>query len=315
MAIIAFDDYDFIEGANSNAKAVISGLDIGHKQHFGEVFAVQFFDIVDQVRSNDIISIRDRMGAVVFMRAKQPISRRVINVEGDLIIDKREARPLSLTNRSSSTELHKKRTQSKLICTFEDEVSVKEIAAAARAMALGLPITIVGKHSTGKTEIAREVNKQAFGDIALTITDYHLLTVDNFEAYLFGENVRISFFDRDTHAATKAKLSLACRGAVLFKNAHTLKIKIQKVIAAAINYEDDEFQLEERPFMRSWLFSGPLDWEESAEFSKRFVNAIGSRRLTAPNLSQRTDFEKVALAILNSNSSEHILSPASLKIL
>ncbi|MBQ65500.1 MAG: transcriptional regulator, partial [Marinovum sp.] len=36
---------------------------------------------------------------------------------------------------------------------------------------------------------------------------------------------------------------------------------------------------------------------------------------TAPNLSQRTDFEKVALAILNSNSSEHILSPAALKIL
>ena len=315
VAMIAVDDYGFIEGANSNAKAVLSGLDIGRKQHFGEVFAVQFFDIVDQVRSNDIISIRDRMGAVVFMRAKQPISRRVINVEGDLIIDKGEARPLSLTNRSSSTELHKKRTQSKLICTFEDEVLVKEIAAAARAMALGLPITIVGKHSTGKTEIAREVNKQAFGDIALTIIDCHLLTVDNFEAYLFGENGRISFFDRDTHAATKGKLSLARGGAVLFKNAHTLKIEIQKVIAAAINYEDDEFQLEERPFIRGWLFSGPLDWEESAEFSKRFANAIGGRRLTAPNLSQRTDFEKVALAILNSNSSEHILSPAALKIL
>ena len=317
VAMIAVDDYGFIEGANSNAKSVLSGLDIGRKQHFGEVFDVQFFDIVDQVRSNDIISIRDRMGAVVFMKAQQPISRRVVNVEGDLIINKGEARVLGSANASNSTDLPKKRRQTKPICIFEDEVLVKEIASAARAMALGLPITIVGKHSTGKTEIAREIKKQAFGDIALTIIDCHLLTADNYEAYLFGETGKISFFDRDTQAATKGKLFLARGGAVFFKNAHTLTIEIQEVIAAAISYEDEELQVDERPSIRGWLFSGPLGWEQSAEFdfSKRFANAIGGRQLTAPNLSQRTDFEKVALAILNSNTSEHILSPAALKIL
>ncbi|MGB2409666.1 MAG: sigma-54-dependent Fis family transcriptional regulator, partial [Paracoccaceae bacterium] len=124
VAMIAVDDYGFIEGANSNAKSVLSGLDIGRKQHFGEVFDVQFFDIVDQVRSNDIISIRDRMGAVVFMKAQQPISRRVVNVEGDLIINKGEARPLASVHGSNPADRHKKSKQCKLVCTFEDEVLV-----------------------------------------------------------------------------------------------------------------------------------------------------------------------------------------------
>ena len=238
----------------------------------------------------------------------------MVNVEGDLIINKGEARPLGSANASNSTDLPKKRKQTKPICIFEDEVLVKEIASAARAIALGLPITIVGKHSTGKTEIAREIKKRAFGDITLTIIDCRLLTADNYEAYLFGETGKISFFDRDTQPTTTGKLSLARGGAVFFKNAHTLKAEIQEVIAAAISYEDEASQLNERPFIKGWLFSGPLDWEEREEFefSKRFTNAIGGRRLTAPNLSQRTDFEKVALAILNSNSSEHILAPAAL---
>lgn len=317
VAMIAVDDYGFIEGANSNSKAVLSGLDIGRKQHFGEVFDVQFFDILDQIRSNDIISIRDRMGAVVFMKAQQPISRRVINVEGDLIINKGESRPLGFHSSSNSKELHKKRTQIKPIYTFEDEVLVKEIASAARSIALGLPITIVGKQSTGKTEIAREINRRAFGDIKLTIIDCRLLTADNYESYLFGEAGRISFFDRDAQAATRGKLCLARGGSVFFKNAHILDVQIQEIIAAAISFEDDEFQLDERPSIRGWLFSGPLNWIESAEFkfSKHFTNAIGGRQLTAPTLSQRSDFEKVVLAILNSNSSEHVLSPAALRIL
>ena len=317
VAMIAVDDYGFIQGANSNAKAVLSGLDIGRKQHFGEVFDVQFFDIVDQVRSNDIISIRDRMGAVVFMRAQQPISRRVINVEGDLIINRGEAKQLKNIGPLNPKEQNKRKIHTKPICVFEDEVLVKEIAAAARAMTLGLPVTIVGKQSTGKTEIAREVNRRAFGDIDLTLIDCRLLTDKNYETYLFGEAGRISFFDRDTQPSIQGKLSLARGGSVFFKNAHCLSTEIQEVIAAAISYEDDELNFDNPSSIKGWLFSAPLNWVESKEFkfSKRFANAIGGRRLTAPSLSQRSDFEKLAIAILYSNSFEHVLSPAALRIL
>ena len=78
-AMLAIDDYGFIEGANTNARAVLSGLDVRRTQHFGEVFDVQFFDIVDKLKTNEIISIRDRLGSVVFMRAQPPISRTVVH--------------------------------------------------------------------------------------------------------------------------------------------------------------------------------------------------------------------------------------------
>ena len=68
-AMLAVDEYGFIEGANANAKSVLSGLDVSRQQHFGEIFDVQFF-VIDKLRSNKIISIKDRLGAVVFMRAQ-----------------------------------------------------------------------------------------------------------------------------------------------------------------------------------------------------------------------------------------------------
>ena len=85
VAMIAVDDYGFIEGANANAKSMLSGLNLSSKQHFGEVFQVKFSDIIDQLRSNEIVRIRDRMGSFVFMKAQPPVTRRFVKVEGDFI--------------------------------------------------------------------------------------------------------------------------------------------------------------------------------------------------------------------------------------
>ncbi|MGB2462691.1 MAG: sigma-54-dependent Fis family transcriptional regulator, partial [Candidatus Puniceispirillaceae bacterium] len=38
VALIAVDSYGFIEGANANAKAMLSGLNLSSRQHFSEVF-------------------------------------------------------------------------------------------------------------------------------------------------------------------------------------------------------------------------------------------------------------------------------------
>ena len=75
-AMLAIDEYGFIEGANANAKSVLSGLDVSRQQHFGEIFDVQFFDVIDKLRSNEIISIKD-ITPVPHNGCRQPKRRRV----------------------------------------------------------------------------------------------------------------------------------------------------------------------------------------------------------------------------------------------
>mgnify|MGYP001349880232 FL=1 len=84
-------------------------------------------------------------------------------------------------------------------------------------MAHGLPVTIVGDNSTGKTEIAREIHKRVFEEAKLTIIDCRLLNSENFEGYLYGERAKVSFYDRDIPNSKEGKLSRSRGGTVLLK--------------------------------------------------------------------------------------------------
>ena len=315
VAMIAVDEYGFIKAANANAKSVLNGIDIGHMRHLGGVFEVNFFDFVDKLRSNGTITIKDKMGSVVFMKAQSPISGKAVNIDVGQVTKQREINSLLGKEEFHSKVAAPKKSTRKLLCTFEDEILVNEIASAAHAMAHGLPVTIVGDNSTGKTEIAREIHKRVFGETKLTIIDCRLLNSENFEGYLYGECAKVSFYDRDIPNSKEGKLSRSRGGAVLLKNAHTLNMLIQDEIAEAINYE--QLQLAEYPSINGWFLSGPVNWMGDGEFelSARFENAINGRRLTSPTLSQRSDFPKIALAFLASCSDEHILSPIAMKIL
>ena len=317
VAMIAVDEYGFIEGANANAKAVLNGLDISRTQHFGEIFDVQFFDIVDQLRSNGIISIKDRMGSVVFMRAQPPISRRVIKVDGDLLINNGRAEPLADDQKAipnNDLSLNQP-TEAKLV--FEDEVLSKDIKEAVRGIQLGLPLTILGDPSTGKTELAREINEQAFGKSKLTEVDCLHINPEQFEKQMFGDRGKIGFFDQEPRTAKEGKLFLARGGVVLFKNIHALDSNAQDIIAAAQQFEETQRDNNQVRSIKGWIFSGPIDWLDNNEFqiSSRFANSIQGKKLNTPSLSQRSDFEKVACAIASACSSEYTLSPVALRIL
>jgi len=315
VAMIAVDEYGFIEGANANAKSVLIGLDISRTQHFGEIFDVQFFDIIDQLRSNEIISIRDQMGSVVFMRAQPPISSTVINLENALVISEKKhlafADNLDLSSKSNS--INENRTPN---FVFEDEVLSKEIIEAVRGLKHGLPLTVVGEHSTGKATLAREINERAFGDSKLTTVDCMHFDSDEFEIHMFGENGKMAFFNQEGNYSKKGKLFQARGGVILFKNAHTLNSKAQELLATVMQFEEQQ-QHSSFPFILGWVFTGPNDWLESGSygFSEKFFNAIGGKKLTVPSLSQRSDFEKIVRSILESCSTEHILSPIAIRTL
>ena len=128
VAMIAVDDYGFIEGANANAKSMLSGLNLSSKQHFGEVFQVKFSDIIDQLRSNEIVRIRDRMGSFVFMKAQPPVTRRFVKVEGDFITHNGGHHLIggAASADKSAVDIPQRPTRA-----FEDELLKKEIESAA----------------------------------------------------------------------------------------------------------------------------------------------------------------------------------------
>jgi transcriptional regulator of acetoin/glycerol metabolism len=200
---------------------------------------------------------------------------------------------------------------------FEDEVLKREIESAARSLAIGLPVIIDGETGTGKSELARRIHDEAFDDSSLAVIDCRLLTADNFESYLFGDEGMIGFFDPEPGTNSKGKLPLARGGSVLFRNAQTLDKAIQSRISDVMTFEDERRRNGITPVITGWLFVGPASWMDDPEFdiAPAFSNSIDGKTVTAPPLSQRSDFKKVALAIIADISQEHSLSPVALSIL
>ena len=314
VAMISVDDYGFIEGANANARSMLSGLNLSSKQHFSEVFQVKFSEIIDQLRSNEIVRIRDRMGAFVFMKAQPPITRRFVKVEGDFIIHNGEHH---LTDQNTSGDTLTADILQRPTRAFEDEVLKKKIEEAARSLAVGLPVIIDGEPGTGKTELARKIHDEALDDGSLTVIDCRLLTAANFESYLFGEEGMIGFFDTASALDSKGKLSLARGGSVLFRNVQTLDKAIQRRISDVMTFEDERRRDGITPVITGWFFIGPSSWVDDTQFDiePEFFNSIDGKTITAPPLSQRSDFQKVALAMIADISHEHTLSPVALRIL
>ena len=106
-------------------------------------------------------------------------------------------------------------------------------------------------------------------------------------------------------------------GSVLFRNAHTLDRTIQSRIADVITFEDERRQESTISAITGWFFVGPSSWMEDPDFdiAPDFANTVDGKTVVAPPLSQRSDFPKVACAVIADISQEHSLSPVALSIL
>lgn len=315
-AMLAIDDYGFIEGANTNARAVLSGLDIHRTQHFGEVFDVQFFDIVDQLKTHEIISIRDRLGSVVFMRAQPPLSRTVIHI-GAVGKPNYTRKSSSALDQQQPVNVNEP-TRDSGEFVFEDEVLVKEITKSTNALAIQLPVIICGDVGTGRGTLASEINRRAFGPKGKLFTiDCKHLSAHDYEDQLFGVDGKASFFNENMRPDPIGMISKAIGGCVLIKNADELTLKQQSCLASVIKFEEEKIKSASRPSIEGWIFSSSLDWLEpdNMELCPNFINAIHGRKIIAPPLSQRSDFDKIVHAVLSGISDKHVLSPKAVRIL
>ena len=80
-ALLAIDEHGFIDGANTNAKMMLNGLNLSHKRHFGDIFSIPFSNIITRLSSNEIIRIHDVMGSAVFMAMKESTTKRIVDID------------------------------------------------------------------------------------------------------------------------------------------------------------------------------------------------------------------------------------------
>lgn len=305
VALIAVDEYGFLEGANANAKNMLNGLNLSSKQHFGEVFRVKFSAIVDELRAHDVIQIKDRMGATVFMKAHPPPMRRIIQV-GNLSDAEGTAPVLGNSQPKAPTQK-----------PFEDEVVKRAVHQATKSLQMGLPLVIDGDPGSGKKTLARHIHEQTFSDAPCTQIDCALLNDANFETYLFGSNGCLGYFDPASTLAGDGKFPLARGGSIILDNADKLSPHIQKFVADSVAYEESRREAEASEHILGWFFIGATGWlgSRGATLDPNFIDAISGCQTFTPPLGQRSDFQKVAMAVMTDISPEHTLSPVALGIL
>ena len=321
VALIAVDTYGFIEGANANAKAMLSGLDLSSRQHFGEVFSVNFSAIIDQLRANEVIQIRDVMGSVVFMTIQHSILKRALSTatnSTDIWFPnhtKTNAKPQTATTSATATPPTQGNAgiNTKI---YDDELFANQIKIADNTLKMGLPAYIEGARGTGKTEFARHLHARLFKDTPFIEVDCSLLTADNYTTQLFGDMDQLSFFEASDDNVKLGKLAHARGGTIFFDNITNLAPEIQQSILHIMAHEDTRRENADTPAIMAFLFAGKRLNDENDDhsgFNDEFIETIQGCQITIPDLVQRSDFEKIAHALMAEISTQHILSKVAIK--
>lgn len=320
VGLIAVDSNGFIEGANANAKTMLNGLNVTCRQQFSEVFQVPFLAMIDRLRSNEIIQIRDLMGSVVFMTVQTPLFRRILNTgttgplasllvlnqisrqkaDGDVGLE--EASPVDGPPQK----------------IFADEMLRRQFRQVERAMQMGLPINIEGNRGTGKSELALEIHNRFASAQPFVLVDASLLSSGNYEKQLFGDGDRINFFESTSNTVVPGKLWHARGGTIFFDNADKLPIEAQSAIYQVMVSEDGKRKVKNKSAIKAFIFSGPVDWltrEAEAPCCEDFITVSQGCQIIIPPLSHRSDFQQICHALAAEISPQHSLSKTAIDCL
>ena len=316
VALIAVDTYGFIEGANVNAKAMLSGLDLSSRQHFGDVFSVNYSAIIDQLRANEVIQIRDVMGSVVFMTVQHSILKRVLNASPTTpdIWFPDHAKPA--TDQQSKTQtLSTKHADQFGAKVYDDELFAHQIKMVHNTVKMGLPVYIEGDRGTGKTEFAHHLHTCFLKDTPFVKIDCNLMNTDNYKAQLFGDMDQLGFFEAGNDSGKTCKLAQARGGTIFFDNITTLASEIQQTILQVMAHEEARREIADQPAINAFFFAGKCltdDGDDQSSYNYEFNEAIQGCQITVPALAQRSDFQKIAHALMAEISPQHILSKVAI---
>ena len=316
VALLAVDELGFIEGANTNAQIMLNGLNISQKRHFGDVFEIPFSNAITRLGSNEIIRIHDVMGSAVFMELSESTNKRIVELNS--IKKTNSLMPKFQSHPEQKNVSEKQKSECNFNYIIEDSGLKKHLNVAGKALKQNLCIFIEGPRGSGKKTTAIELHRRFLNSKKIIEIKCDLLSEDNFENELFGEEGKLAFFRQNQPAMPKGKLYKAIGGSLFLKNVEHTPLKIQRVLAQVLE-ANQEFKTEENTNkVRAIFVSSRIsiaDLHASQDMDPIFLENICGASVIVPSINQRIEFKKIATEILRQISSEHKFSQMALNIL
>ena len=315
-ALLAVDEHGFIDGANINAKIMLNGLNLSHKRHFGDIFAIPYSSIANRLNSNEIIRIHDAMGSAVFMAMKEPTTKRIIeiNPKGASLLAASSAALLDQGGRTLTPD-DKPQTR----CYISEDSGLKRhLMRAERALTHDLPIFIEGPRGSGKKATAQELHETYLPKRPFVEIKCNLLTAENHEELLFGPEGKLAYFQPNGSTLAQNKLRKAQGGSLFISGIENLPLPVQKTFVQIFEARQ-ECELGDYEHKIAAVFvSSRLslqDLRTEHDMDPEFLDSIFGAQILLPSLAQRMDFRKLAAELLKEISPEHILSKPALDLL
>jgi len=144
-----------------------------------------------------------------------------------------------------------------------------------------------------------------------------LLTADNYITQLFGDMDQLSFFEASDNKVKLGKLAHARGGTIFFDNINTLEPEIQQTILQIIAHEETRRENTDTTAIMAFLFASrhSAENDSQASFSDEFLETVQGCQITISPLAQRSDFEKIAHALMAEISPQHTLSKVAINYL
>ena len=170
----------------------------------------------------------------------------------------------------------------------------------------------------GKKTTAIELHRRFLNSKKIIEIKCDLLSEDNFENELFGDEGKLAFFRQNQPAMPKGKLYKAIGGSLFLKNVEHTPLKIQRVLAQVLE-ANQEFKTEGNTNkVRAIFVSSRIsiaDLHASQDMDPIFLENICGASVIVPSINQRIEFKKIATEILRQISSEHKFSQMALNVL
>lgn len=283
VGLMSFTDDGLITGANRRAGDILSGIDLAAPRAFGEVFQGSFGRMLS---TPDTLRLVDWLHASYFARIRLTRPARAPRQTAVSLA----ARPVYAVSGAKGTPV------------FGDEHARSSLRNAERAMKIGLPFRVVGAPGTGRTTFLRTVHESA-------VTARPLVAVD----------CQIAGAPYDTRALTASilhgehidSIHNELGGTLVLENLSATTPEAATVLAHLIAQLLQPTAGPRWSIMATDEIGEPQrnDWSDKARAT---FSRVTQMTLHLPALSERTDFQQIAMSMMAGLSPTHQLAHAAL---
>ncbi|MCZ4257806.1 hypothetical protein O4H53_19835 [Sulfitobacter sp. G21635-S1] len=283
VGMISCTDDGVITGANRRAGDILSGIDLSSPRTFGEVFQGSFGRML---ATTDSVRLVDWLNASYFARIRLT---RPMRTSRSVAISL-AAKPVYSVSASGSAPV------------FGDEHARSSFRSAERAMKIGLPFRVVGATGTGRTTFLRTVHESVRTDRPLIAVDCRIAGTVDEDGTLTAHTQYDAQVDT-IYGEVGGTLVLEHLAAMTPASATSLAHLVAQLLQPAAGTrwcivatdETDEAQ--------------PNDWCDRAWAT---LSRLTQMTIHLPALSERTDFQQIAKAMMAGISPSHQLGHAAL---